>query len=131
MEELDAPGEWYSDRENAMLYFWPPKPIKDAEVLLSTLDEPMIVLESCEHVTVRGLRLEASCGEGILVRSGRRSIVAGCTVTNLGGTAIVVSGGVDNGVTSCDLSNLARTDVEPVTWPDQRQVRSRRKCSHQ
>jgi hypothetical protein len=80
-------------------------------VLLSTFDKPMIVLEDCKHVTVRGLRLEASCGEGILVRGGRRSMVAGCTVTNLGGTAIVVSGGVDNGVTSCDLSSLARSGI--------------------
>ncbi len=71
LEELDAPGEWYLDRENAMLYFWPPKPLEDAEVLLSTLDQPMIVLEGCERVTIRGLRLEASCGEGIVVRGGR------------------------------------------------------------
>ena len=111
LEELDAPGEWYLDRDNATLYFWPPKPIKDAEVLLSTFDEPMVVLEGCEHVTVSGLRLEASCGEGIVVRGGRENLVAGCTVTNLGGTAIVVSGGVDNGVTSCDLSSLARSGI--------------------
>ena len=111
LEELDAPGEWYLDRQNAMLYLWPPKSVKDAEVLLSTFDEPMIVLEGCEHVTVRGLRLEASCGVGIVVRGGRENLVAGCAMTNLGGTAVVVSGGVDNGVTSCDLSSLARSGI--------------------
>ena len=91
--------------------FWPPKPIKDADVLLSTLDQPMIVLEGCERVTIRGLRLEASCGEGIVVRGGRQNLVAGCTVTNLGGTAISISEGAQNGVTSCDMSSLARNGI--------------------
>ena len=111
LEELDAPGEWYLDRKHARLYFWPPKPIKDVEMLLSTFDQPMIVLEGSEHVTLRGLRLEASCGEGIVVRGGRQNLVAGCTVINLGGRAIAVSGGVENGVTSCDLSSLARSGI--------------------
>lgn len=111
LEELDAPGEWYLDRDNATLYFWPPEPIQDIEVLFSTLDQPLIVLQDCKHVTVRGLRLEASCREGIVVRGGRQNLIAGCTVTNLGGTAIAVSGGVQNGVTSCDLSSLARSGI--------------------
>lgn len=111
LEELDAPGEWYLDRQNVTLYFWPPKPIEGAEVLLSTLDQPLIALESCRHVTLRELRLEASCGEGISVRGGRQNLIAGCTLINLGGTAIAVNGGVENGVTSCDLSNLARSGI--------------------
>ncbi len=111
LEELDAPGEWYVDRENTTLYFWPPKSIENAEVLLSTFDQPMIVLEGCEHITLRGLRLEASCGAGIVVRGGRENLIAGCTLTNLGGTAIAISGGVENGATSCDLSSLARSGI--------------------
>jgi len=27
LEELDAPGEWYLDRQSGVLYFWPPSPI--------------------------------------------------------------------------------------------------------
>lgn len=111
LEELDAPGEWYLDRDNASLYFWPPKKTGDAEILLSTLDQPMIVLDGCEYVTVRGLRLEASRGAGLVVRGGRQNLIAGCTVTNLGATAIAISGGVQNGVTSCDLSSLARSGI--------------------
>lgn len=111
LEELDAPGEWYLDRENATLYFWPPKPIVDAEVLLSTVADPLIVLANCEHVTLRGLKLEASCGEGIVVRGGSHNLVAGCTLTNLGGTAITIREGMENGVTSCNLSSLARSGI--------------------
>ena len=111
LEELDSPGEWYIDRETATLYFWPPKSIKDAEVLLSTFDPPMMVLDGCEQVTLRGLRLESSCGPGIVIRGGRRNLIAGCTLTDLGGTAIDISGGVGNGATSCDLFSLARSGI--------------------
>jgi len=111
LDELDAPGEWYLDRRSATLYFWPPESIKDAEVLLSTLEQPLIVLEDCEYVTLRGLRFEASCGEGIVVREGRRNLIAGCTLTNLGSTAIAIRGGVQNGATSCDLSGLGQSGI--------------------
>jgi hypothetical protein len=111
LEELDAAGEWFLDRRAGVLYFWPPAPVESAEVLLSTFPEPLVVLDGCEHVTLRGLALTASCGEGVVVRGGRDNLVAGCTLTNLGDTAVAIRGGVNNGVTSCDLSSLARSGI--------------------
>lgn len=111
LEELDAPGEWYLDRSSAVLYFWPPETIGDAEILLSTLDKPLVVLDGCEYVTLRGLRFEASRAEGIVVRGGRSNRVARCTLANLGGTAVDLRGGKNHAVAGCEMFNLARSGV--------------------
>jgi len=89
LEELDAPGEWYLDRDQTLLYVWPSAGLTDAEVLISTLSEPLIVLEECEHMRLRDLKLEASCGEGIVVRGGRGNLVASWKLTNLGDSTFI------------------------------------------
>ena len=38
LDELDAPGEWFLDRECGVLYFWPPTPLEDARVEVSVAD---------------------------------------------------------------------------------------------
>ena len=39
LSELDAPGEWYLDREQGCLYFWPPGALEDDPPTLSVLGE--------------------------------------------------------------------------------------------
>ena len=35
LEELDAPGEWYLDRQKGLLYFYPPSDCQEADVRFS------------------------------------------------------------------------------------------------
>lgn len=110
LEELDAPGEWYLDRERGLLYFWPPSE-KPGRRIVSLLEAPLIVLDNVRQVVLQGLTLEASRGAGIVVRGGERCEIAGCTVRNLGTDGIVVSGGQAHRVRSCDLYGLGESGV--------------------
>ena len=35
LEELDAPGEYYIDRDNGILYFYPPDENENSKIMLS------------------------------------------------------------------------------------------------
>jgi len=107
LEELDTPGEWYLDRDNGLLYFWPPSEIGPGDAVVSLLETPMISLEGCNHVTVAGITFESSRGNAVRIEGGSDNTVAGCTFRNLGRTAVVVEGGRRNGVLSCDMFELA------------------------
>lgn len=117
LEELDAPGEWYLDRDAKRLYFLPPtpvkgeKPLEGKEVTLSLLTTPLISMKNVSHVTIRGLALEMSRGTGVQISGGAKNLVAGCTLTNLADTAVTISGGTGHGVLSCDLWNLGRGGI--------------------
>ena len=105
LEELDEPGEFYVDRSRGVLYFWPPGPLKGAEVLLSLLEEPLIALRAARHLVVRDLTLAATRGHGIAIKGGRNCLVAGCTIANTGNYGVSIDGGSDHGVQSCDIFN--------------------------
>ncbi len=103
LEELDRPGEWYLDRKAGALYFWPPSPVGASETVLSLLDRPFFKLAGASHVTLRGLVLEASRGNGIEIRGGSGARVVSCVLRNLGDLGVVVEGGKDHGVVACDI----------------------------
>ncbi len=107
LEELDRPGEWVLDREHGWLYFYPPAPIEQSEIFVSLLDQPLMVLENCQNVSVQNLHLEMSRGNGVVVNGGSKNLIAGCTFRNLGNHAVLINGGEYNGITSCDLYDLA------------------------
>ena len=103
LEELDQPGEYYMDRTTGILYFWPPDPVSASEVAVSTLEGPMIQMEDVSHITIQGLTLEYTRGNGIQISGGEDVHVAGCTICNIGNYAIVIDGGTGHSVQSCNI----------------------------
>ncbi|MGH2565365.1 MAG: right-handed parallel beta-helix repeat-containing protein, partial [Ginsengibacter sp.] len=107
LEELDQPGEWYLDREDGSLFFWPPAPIDSGKVIVSLLNNPVILLDSTSNVHIEGLSIVYSRGNGVVIRGGENNLIAGCTFNNLGDIAVRIDGGIKNGVSSCDFYDLA------------------------
>jgi hypothetical protein len=108
LEELDQPGEWFLDRKNGVLYFWPPQVDRadqnsESEILLSLLDQPLLKITDGSHIVVRGLFLEATRANAVEIRGGASNLVTGCLIRNIGNTAVVIEGGRGNGVKSCDI----------------------------
>ena len=102
LAELDMPGEWYLDRDDGILYFWPPAPIEKGQAIVSVVDT-LVTMQDVSHVTLRGLTFEAARGMAIGITGGTQNSVVGCTLRNLGGRAVSISGGTNNGVIGCDI----------------------------
>ncbi|MBP8131663.1 MAG: right-handed parallel beta-helix repeat-containing protein [Candidatus Hydrogenedentes bacterium] len=102
LEELDAPGEYFLDRDTGQLYFWPPEPA--AEIVLSLAAEPLLRLNGASHVTLKGIEIACTAGDGIRVAGGEQVHVESCNVRNTGLAGIVVQGGRSHRVTACDIT---------------------------
>ena len=98
IEELDTPGEWYLDRTEGVLYFYPPGPIHTLDIEISMLTDPMIRLEGVSHVTIRDLTIEYGRGMGIYIEGGSHNTIAGCTIRNLGTIGILMGQGAEQTV---------------------------------
>jgi hypothetical protein len=100
LSELDMPGEYYLDRTNRLLYFWPSK--AGGRAVLS-LTEGLVRAENLTNVTFRGFTLEACRGTAISLKGGADCHVTGCTIRNTGQQAVQVSGGERHEVYGCDI----------------------------
>lgn len=123
LEELDAPGEWYLDRQKGVLYFYPPEGwTTTRKVWVSLLEEPMVRMREVHHVTLQGLTFECSRGAGVVMIGGSHNLIASCTFRNLGTVAICIGlglekvfgelysnplwnrgGGFNNGIRECEI----------------------------
>lgn len=106
-EELDTVGEWYLDRKNGKLYFYPEEGAASVDFYCSK--EPLITCVNAKNLTFKGFTLQctmgdavSSCGDGIQFRN--------LTIKNIGGTGIVLEGS-NNLVQTCDISHTGKGGV--------------------
>lgn len=111
IEELDAPGEFFADKETGKLYIYPPSPLEEAEVLVSVLDAPLVQLDCASHLHFEGFVLEGGRGHGIRAKGGEGLCISRCTVRNMGMSAIVVHEGRNHTVDRCLCYHLGEEGV--------------------
>jgi len=111
MEELDLPGEWYLDRTQGLLYFWPTDAYTAGSAYVSVLQDPLITLNEVSHVAFRGITLEYARGNGVQINGGAYVQLAGLTIRNIGGSAVTLNGGVHHTVQSCTIHDIGGTGV--------------------
>ncbi len=103
LEELDSPGEYYLDRQEGKLYFWPPGNLEEANISVSLLEVPLLVLENSSFVEIERITFQNSRTTAVKIMGGRDNKIAGCSFRNFGNVAVVIEGGQHNGIISCDI----------------------------
>jgi len=108
LSEIDMPGEWYLDRTNGVLYFYPPSEPSEAVIELSVNDFPFVQTQDVSHTSFKGLVWELGGANGVEIRGGSHCRIAGCTVRRCGGDGIVVNGGKSHTLLGCDVYSMGR-----------------------
>jgi len=111
LEELDAPGEWWLDRENALLYFYPPDD-GASEAMVSLTEKPLMTLNGVSHLRIERMTFEVCRATGIEMRGGQQNTIAGCTFRNIGTVGVVIEGGTEHKVVSCDFMDLGDGGIQ-------------------
>ena len=140
LAELDQPGEWFLDRKEGMLYFWPPQTgtvdqTAKTETILSLMDQPLLKLTDTSHIIVRGLVLEATRGSALpsigFVQRSRQfpsSGHAASILCNHPGSPLVVKK-IDPCEAKGDPDGTPATSVLPFQSPDDGSSNSNRLCA--
>ncbi len=109
LEELDAPGEWYLDRENGIIYLYPDCDLDSSEILLSLSDDPLVKTNGSHGITFNGFTFLGTRGNAIEVR-GEGITVENCVVKNVAGSAMIFYGN-NMTVRGCEIKHTARGGV--------------------
>ncbi|MDD4190947.1 MAG: right-handed parallel beta-helix repeat-containing protein [Mangrovibacterium sp.] len=112
--ELDRPGEWYLDRSDGLLYWYPPKDVdpEKAAVTLSVFGAPyMVEMQNCSNVSLQGLTFREGRGSAVLVREGTNCVLAGCRFERFGRDGIHIEGGSGHGISGCLLNTFGCSGI--------------------
>ena len=90
-EELDAPGEWYLDRENGVLYFYPPEGFSESSSVELSLTTDNIIKAGADHLTFDGFTIKGTRGDAVSI-TGSGNTVENCLIKNVAGNALLVTG---------------------------------------
>ncbi|WP_306589643.1 right-handed parallel beta-helix repeat-containing protein [Geothrix sp. 21YS21S-4] len=110
LEELTAPGEYFIDRTNAKLYLRPVKDQAPTEVLISTLQTPLVQMQGCQQITWDGITFEGARDRLVYGSSCTSVAFKNCTFRNAGGYGMLLSGS-SNLVDGCDFRDLGKGGV--------------------
>jgi len=91
-EELDSPGEYYLDRQNNLLFFWPPSDLAKTPVRLTLCAKPLLQARGVTNLVVRDLTLENGRGAGLVMSECGYCRAEGCLIRNMGQRGIELSG---------------------------------------
>ncbi len=113
--EIDQPGEWYLNRKEGKLFWYPPLCVnpEDALVALSLFSAPfMIELKDCSYVTLQGLAFEQGRGSAVLISGGKNCLIKNCRVEGFGQDGIHVEGGSGHGISGCLIRTLGFRGID-------------------
>ena len=140
VEEIDSPGEYFVDAKTMKLYYYAPYPLKETDVMeVCTFASTYISLSGASHIIFDGINVSdnvnnyaygiSSCDSitvknatirnigtmGVRVYNSKNCVVQGCTIYEVGKSAVYVRGGANrdtlepsnNLVSNCLVFNFA------------------------
>ena len=109
LEELDAPGEWYLDRDNGVLYFYPPEGFSESSSVELSLTTDCIIKAEADYLTFDGLTIKGTRGDAVSI-TGNGNTVKNCLIKNAAGYALTVNG-YDNLVADNEITRTGKGGV--------------------
>ena len=89
LEEIDIPGEYYIDKENLILYYYPTEDYKTSKFELAIMKDYVFNLNSAKNIEFKNLVFQNFCGTVFYVQNGIENIsIDGCIFRNVGVHAI-------------------------------------------
>lgn len=111
-EEIDHPGEWAVDFKRQLLLIWPPDGVNDQNpILVAANQKPLLGLDKASHVVVKGLRIRASLADAVKINDGSDNLVAGCIISDVARSGIVIRGGKHHRLVSNDIRETGGSGI--------------------
>ncbi len=113
LEEIDVPGEWYIDRDNFILYWYPREDINLNDAVMSVaanLTDPVVVMDGVQFVNIEDFTIEGGTEGGVAVKNAKQTSLSGLNFKNLFVTGLTIEKSEYITVKDCNFNVRAEVD---------------------
>lgn len=110
-EEIDAPGEYYIDKNTMKMYLYPPADMNNAKIELTELDKEFVLMKDVENVAFSNISFETNALGAIRMEGGKNNNIQGCSFSKIQDAVITINQAYDVGVASCNFKNIGGKGV--------------------
>jgi hypothetical protein len=111
LEEIDSPGEWYLDRRNGTLYFWPPDAAAASTAAVSVLNQPLITVKGASFVSFANIEIGCTRNSGVVIEGGTHVTFTHCTIHSVGGDGVTIKDGTQNKIVSSTIRDCGKGGI--------------------
>lgn len=109
-EEVNSPGEYAVDMEDARIYAILPRGFK--RPVISNLDETLLKISGCSNVTISGISFMYGRHDGVSVEECEAVVMEDCRFCNLGRVAVTIdASSLSCGLRRAEIFNIASGGV--------------------
>ncbi len=109
LEELDMPGEYFIDRNNAILYVWPPVDVEKSSVSVS-VSRNSLITGNASYITFEGITF-ANVRNDAIVLNGDHNTLRNCVLVDICGWAVKMDG-MNNLIYGCEVANTGEGGIK-------------------
>ena len=111
LEDLNLPGQYYVDRPNLRVYFYPPNAIGGSLTEISQLDGYLIDAYQTNGVTLKNLTLQASRGQGVQIYNCTNTGLDTCIVRSTQLEGVMIQAGSQNFVRNSSIHDTGSCGI--------------------
>lgn len=113
LEALDVPGEWYVDKTDGWLFYYPSNDF--SSVRLCSSSNEIFNLTGVNNVVINGLTLTGSITDAIKITDGNTVLVQNCNIEYNGGSALYAYHCKKTGIIYSNITNNGADQVRLAT----------------
>ena len=111
-EEVDAPGEWYLDRDTGVLYLYPVDGMKaDDTLIYNSYSKNFIDISGAENVSFENLKFSGTCAKAINAKDSDKVVVNNCEFTGIGDKVVSFEACMNSGVENSYIHDIGSLGV--------------------
>ena len=114
LEDLSQPGQYYVDRPNLRVYFYPPASITGALTEVSQIDGYLIDAYQTNQLTLKNLVVQASRGQGVQLYGCTNTGLDTCIVRSTQLEGVLIEAGSSNFVRNCSILDTGSTGIMSI-----------------
>ncbi len=109
LEELDNPGEYFIDKENRMIYYYPKD--ENAKISISVLKDPIMEISVSKNILIDGVELAGCNGNIIEISDSDNIVISDCVVKDCLGVGINIENSSNCTVKDCEVYNTGEGGI--------------------